>query len=92
VHLQTGRPAKFWGFPDRGEIAVGKRADLNIIDLGRLRLLPPRWAADLPAGGRRLIQDAEGYTATFVVGRRTWAEGEPTGERPGRLVRGMRAA
>lgn len=92
VHLQTGRPARVWGFPDRGEIAVGKRADLNIIDQGRLRLLPPRWAADLPAGGRRLLQDAEGYTATFVAGRQTWAEGEPTGERPGRLVRGMRIA
>ncbi len=89
VHLQTARTAAFWGFDDRGEIAIGKRADLNIIDFDRLRLLPPRWAADLPAGGRRLLQDAEGYDATFVAGRMTWANGEPTGERPGRLVRGM---
>ena len=89
VHLQTGRTSSFWGFHDRGEISPGKRADLNIIDLGALRLLPPRWAADLPAGGRRLLQDAEGYDATFVAGRQTWAQGEPTGERPGRLVRGL---
>jgi N-acyl-D-aspartate/D-glutamate deacylase len=89
VHLQTARTAAFWGFSDRGEIAIGKRADINIIDFDRLRLLPPRWAADLPAGGRRLLQDAEGYDATFVAGRKTWSNGEPTGELPGRLVRGM---
>ncbi|WP_380877657.1 amidohydrolase [Sphingomonas sp. DBB INV C78] len=87
VHFQTGRTAAMWGFNDRGVIAPGKRADLNIIDLDRLKLLPPRWAADLPAGGRRLLQDAEGYDATFVAGRMTWRHGEPTGERPGRLVR-----
>ncbi|SNS23404.1 N-acyl-D-aspartate/D-glutamate deacylase [Sphingomonas laterariae] len=87
VHFQTGRTAAMWGFTDRGVIAPGKRADLNIIDFDRLRLLPPRWAADLPAGGRRLLQDAEGYDATFVAGRMTWQNGEPTGERPGRLVR-----
>lgn len=87
VHFQTGRTAAMWGFNDRGLIAPGKRADLNIIDLDRLRLLSPRWAADLPAGGRRLLQDAEGYDATFVAGRMTWRNGQPTGERPGRLVR-----
>jgi N-acyl-D-aspartate/D-glutamate deacylase len=87
VHLQTARPARMWGFRDRGEITVGQRADLNIIDLEHLRLLPPRWAADLPAGGRRLLQHAEGYRATLVVGRLTWQDGEPTGELPGQLVR-----
>jgi N-acyl-D-aspartate/D-glutamate deacylase len=95
VHLQTGRTAAFWGFHDRGEIAVGKRADLNIIDFKRLRLLKPYWAADLPAGGRRLLQKAEGYVGTFLAGEQTWAEGEPTGALPGGLVRagaGHRAA
>jgi N-acyl-D-aspartate/D-glutamate deacylase len=87
VHLQTGRPASVWGFPDRGEVRAGKRADLNVIDLDRLRLLPPRWAADLPAGGRRLLQDAEGYDLTMLAGRVTWHDGEPTGELPGHLVR-----
>lgn len=87
VHLQTGRTAAMWGFTDRGEIRPGKRADLNVIDLDRLDLLPPRWAADLPAGGRRLLQDAVGYGLTMLAGRITWQDGEPTGELPGRLVR-----
>jgi N-acyl-D-amino-acid deacylase len=87
VHLQTGRPAARWGFPDRGEIRPGKRADLNIIDLDRLELLPPRWAADLPAGGRRLLQDAVGYDLTMLAGQVTWTGGEPTGALPGHLVR-----
>jgi N-acyl-D-aspartate/D-glutamate deacylase len=87
VHMQTGRPAAVWGFTDRGEIRPGKRADLSVIDLDRLDLLPPRWAADLPAGGRRLLQDAVGYDMTMVAGRITWQDGEPTGELPGRLVR-----
>jgi N-acyl-D-aspartate/D-glutamate deacylase len=87
VHMQTGRPAAVWGFTDRGEIRPGKRADLNVIDLDRLDLLPPRWAADLPAGGRRLLQDAVGYDMTMVAGGITWQDGQPTGELPGRLVR-----
>ena len=87
VHLQTLRPARTWGFRDRGEITIGQRADLNVIDLEHLRLLPPRWAADLPAGGRRLLQNATGYRATLVAGRVTWQDGEPTGELPGRVVR-----
>jgi N-acyl-D-amino-acid deacylase len=87
VHLQTGRTAAMWGFTDRGEIRPGKRADLNVIDLDRLSLLPPRWAADLPAGGRRLLQDAVGYDLTMLAGRITWQDGEPTGELAGRLVR-----
>jgi N-acyl-D-amino-acid deacylase len=87
VHLQTGRPAAMWGFTDRGEIRPGKRADLNVIDLDRLELLSPRWAADLPAGGRRLLQDAVGYDLTMLAGQVTWQDGEPTGQLPGHLVR-----
>ena len=87
VRLQTSRPAAVWGFNDRGEVRPGMRADLNIIDLDSLRLTPPRWAADLPAGGRRLLQDAEGYDMTMVEGTVTWEKGVPTGEMPGRLVR-----
>lgn len=87
VHLQTGRPAAIWGFSDRGEVRPGLRADLNVIDLDRLELLPPRWAADLPAGGRRLLQDAVGYDLTMLAGQVTWQDGEPTGALPGRLVR-----
>ncbi|WP_029433086.1 amidohydrolase family protein [Blastococcus sp. URHD0036] len=90
VHLQTGRTAALWGLADRGVLAPGMRADLNVVDLDALRLLPPRWTADLPAGGRRLLQDVEGYDATFLAGRMTWSHGEPTGERPGRVVRTAR--
>ncbi len=87
VHFQTQRTAATWGFTDRGAIACGMRADLNLIDLDRLRLRSPRWANDLPAGGRRLMQDADGYDATYLAGVCTWENGEPTGEFPGRLVR-----
>jgi len=87
VHLQTGRTARTYGFHDRGTLAAGLRADLNLIDLDGMRLHAPEMVFDLPAGGRRLIQQVEGYKATVVAGRVTYADGEPTGERPGRLVR-----
>lgn len=87
VRLQTSRPAKVWGFHDRGTIQPGMRADLNVIDLDALRLMAPRWSSDLPAAGRRLLQDAEGYVATMVAGVETWHHGEATGELPGRLIR-----
>ena len=87
VELQTSRPAAAYGFTDRGVIAVGKRADLNLIDLDGLRLHAPEMVFDLPAGGRRLIQRADGYKATVVAGEVTFEDGEPTGARPGRLVR-----
>jgi N-acyl-D-aspartate/D-glutamate deacylase len=87
VHLQTGRTAEVYGFADRGTLEPGKRADLNLIDVDNLRLHAPEMVHDLPAGGRRLIQRADGYRATFVAGRQTFADGEPTGARPGRLVR-----
>ncbi len=87
VHLQTGRTASVYGLDDRGVIAPGTRADLNLIDLDGLRLHAPRMAFDLPAGGRRLVQDVDGYDLTIVAGQVTFEKGRATGARPGRLVR-----
>ena len=87
VHLQTGRTAEVYGFGDRGVIAVGKRADLNLIDLDGLRLHEPEMVFDLPAGGRRLVQKVDGYVATIVAGQVTFEHGEHTGALPGKLVR-----
>jgi N-acyl-D-amino-acid deacylase len=88
VRLQTARTAEAYGLHDRGTIEPGKRADLNVIDLDALRLHEPEMVHDLPAGGRRLIQRVDGYRATVCAGEVTFVDGEPTGARPGRLVRG----
>ena len=88
VKRQTSDGAALYGFTDRGVVAAGKRADLNVIDLDRLTLHAPRVAHDLPAGGRRLLQDASGYVATIVNGVVTRRHDTDTGARPGRLVRG----
>ena len=77
---------------DRGLIATGYKADINIIDYERLTLGTPRAAFDLPADGRRLVQDASGYVATIVSGQVTYRNGSPTGVLPGRLVRGAASA
>lgn len=87
VRMQTARTAEVYGFTDRGTLEVGKRADLNLVDLDALRLHAPEMVFDLPASGRRLVQRVDGYRATFVAGVQTFADGEPTGERPGRLLR-----
>ena len=87
VHLQTGRTASVYGFDDRGTLQPGKRADINLVDLENLRLHAPEMIFDLPAGGRRLVQRADGYRATFVAGEQTYAAGEPPGLTPGRLGR-----
>ena len=87
VHKMTGATAAIMGLDDRGVIAIGKQADLNVIDLARLSLYAPEIHYDLPAGGKRLIQRAQGYVATIKSGRVAYREGEPTGELPGRLVR-----
>jgi N-acyl-D-aspartate/D-glutamate deacylase len=76
------------GLADRGVVAVGRKADLNVIDFGRLRMRAPEMQYDLPAGGKRLVQRAEGYVATVLSGAVTYREGEATGALPGRLVRG----
>ncbi|MBK8215638.1 MAG: amidohydrolase family protein [Myxococcales bacterium] len=87
VKMLTHDTSRFIGLHDRGTIAVGQRADLNVIDYDNLALLRPRLVADLPAGGKRLLQDARGYRATFVLGQKTLEDGVLTGKRPGRLAR-----
>jgi N-acyl-D-aspartate/D-glutamate deacylase len=87
VHFLTGRAADFLGAADRGRVAVGLRADLNIIDHARLGLRRPRMVRDLPGGGQRLLQDAVGYRATLVHGEVIAREGVLTGALPGRLFR-----
>jgi N-acyl-D-aspartate/D-glutamate deacylase len=92
VRMQTQDTARAVGLYDRGLIAPGYRADLNVIDYEKLALHAPQVVHDLPAGGRRLVQRASGYVATIVAGEITYRDGEPTGALPGRLVRGAKAA
>jgi N-acyl-D-aspartate/D-glutamate deacylase len=92
IRMQTRDTAEAVGLLDRGLIEVGLRADLNVIDYDGLTLHAPGVAYDLPAGGRRLVQRADGYVATVVAGQITYRDGEPTGALPGRLVRGAQAA
>jgi N-acyl-D-aspartate/D-glutamate deacylase len=87
IKKMTADTAALFGFDDRGRIEVGLRADLNVIDHDRLTLRAPRLVADLPAGGTRFLQDAEGYDYTIVAGQVTRADDEFTGATPGRLVR-----
>ena len=87
VQKLTSAPARWAGFADRGELAIGKRADLNVIDHARLSLAAPRLVHDLPAGGKRLLQDATGYRATIVRGETIQENGKLTGATPGRIVR-----
>jgi N-acyl-D-aspartate/D-glutamate deacylase len=91
VHQITQRPAAHFGWLDRGVVAPGYLADLNVIDLARLGCAPPEITADLPAGGRRLLQAARGYRWTLKRGTVTFEEGVHTGELPGALVRGTRS-
>jgi N-acyl-D-aspartate/D-glutamate deacylase len=90
VRKQSRDTAHLFGLTDRGTIELGKKADINVIDMNALRLLPARMAYDLPAGGQRLVQGASGYAATIVSGAVTRRDGVDTGARPGRLVRGVR--
>jgi N-acyl-D-aspartate/D-glutamate deacylase len=87
VQMLSARNASYLGLHDRGRIAPGLRADLNLIDPSRLAVGAPRIVRDLPAGGRRLLQKGQGYPRTWVHGRCVQADGEVTAERPGRLVR-----
>ncbi|MGE0730561.1 MAG: amidohydrolase family protein [Acidimicrobiia bacterium] len=90
VHKMTQDTANLYGLSDRGVIAEGYRADLNLIDYDNLKLHDPEMVYDLPAGGKRLIQRAEGYRMTVCNGVVTYENGEHTGAYPGRLVRGGR--
>lgn len=87
VHKLTKRQTDYLGLTDRGHLAVGKLADLNLIDHQALQLHKPELRADLPAGGKRLLQRATGYRATVKGGVVTFQEGASTGATPGRLVR-----
>jgi N-acyl-D-aspartate/D-glutamate deacylase len=88
VHKMTGATADLYDLRDRGRLAPGMKADVNIIDFERLQLRRPELVHDLPAGGRRLIQRADGYVATINGGEVVMQHGEETGARPGHLVRG----
>jgi N-acyl-D-aspartate/D-glutamate deacylase len=92
VERLTKNNARAVGLHDRGVVAAGAKADLNVIDFDRLRCEAPEMAYDLPAGGKRLLQRARGYRATLVSGQVTYEDGEHTGALPGRLVRAGAAA
>lgn len=90
IKALTQDTANAIGLHDRGILAPGYKADINLIDYDRLKLYSPQPDYDLPGGGRRLQQKADGYAATIVSGNVTYRDGKPTGELPGRLVRGAR--
>jgi N-acyl-D-amino-acid deacylase len=92
VARQTRDTAAFYGLHDRGVVAPGYLADLNVIDFDRLAGLPPERVTDLPAGGRRLVQRARGYVGTWKRGVRVIENDAPTGALPGRLIRGPQPA
>ncbi|HEY8698256.1 MAG TPA: amidohydrolase family protein [Rhizomicrobium sp.] len=92
VKRQTADTARAVGLHDRGVIAPGMKADLNVIDFERLKVKAPKMAFDLPAGGKRLLQGADGYVATVVSGEIVYRDGEPTCALPGKLVRGPQRA
>jgi len=92
VRRQTHDTARAVGLNDRGVIAPGMKADLNVIDMAALEVEAPSMAYDLPAGGKRLLQGAKGYEATIVSGEVIYRKGKPTGALPGKLIRGPQPA
>ncbi|HZM37857.1 MAG TPA: amidohydrolase family protein [Acidimicrobiales bacterium] len=92
VRQHTQDTARTVGLHDRGVLAPGYRADVNVIDFDALVARRPEMIHDLPAGGRRLVQQAEGYVATVAKGQVTYEQGEATGPLPGRLIRGPQPA
>jgi N-acyl-D-aspartate/D-glutamate deacylase len=88
IRRMTKDTADLYGLRDRGVLAPGYRADINVIDLDTIALELPEMVFDLPAGGRRLSQKARGYVTTLVNGEEIMRDGEPTGALPGRLIRG----
>ncbi|MGE4652166.1 MAG: amidohydrolase family protein [Myxococcota bacterium] len=91
VRILARDPAELYELNDRGTLAPGLRADLNVIDLEALRLHTPRIARDLPTGAPRVVQDSSGYAATVVGGEITFRDDEDTGARPGGLIRGRQS-
>lgn len=91
VHKMTQDTARVYGLCDRGVIAPGYKADLNLIDFEALALGKPEMVRDLPAGGKRLVQKAEGYLLTVCNGEITYRDGVHTGAKPGRLLRSATA-
>ncbi|HUI98040.1 MAG TPA: amidohydrolase family protein, partial [Xanthobacteraceae bacterium] len=87
IKRQTSETADFFGLSDRGRLAPGLRADVNLIDFDRLQVQKPELVHDMPAGGRRFIQRVDGYRATIVAGAPIFEAGEHTGALPGKLVR-----
>jgi N-acyl-D-aspartate/D-glutamate deacylase len=87
VEMLSARNARYLRLVDRGLLAPGMRADINVIDPQRLNVGTPRLVRDLPAGGKRFLQKAEGYVGTWVNGEAITREGVVTDSRPGRLVR-----
>jgi N-acyl-D-aspartate/D-glutamate deacylase len=88
VKLLTKDPAELYGLRDRGVVAAGKRADLNVIDLAAMKLGLPEIARDLPTSAPRVVQRATGYRATIAGGQVSFRDGVATSARPGRVVRG----
>ncbi len=92
IKRQTSETADFFGLSDRGRLAAGLRADVNLIDYDRLQVQKPELVHDMPAGGRRFVQKVDGYEATIVAGTPIFERGEHTGALPGRLIRAGRDA
>ena len=88
VHLLTRQPAELYSLLDRGLVKEGYKADLNVIDFEQLALKTPHIVFDLPAGGKRFLQNADGISATIKAGSVIFEQGEPTGALPGKLLRG----
>ena len=86
--MLTRQPAELYSLEDRGLIAEGMKADVNIIDYDALQLRQPHIVHDLPAGGKRFVQDADGIEATIVSGEIIYRWGNATGALPGKLIRG----
>lgn len=92
VKMHTQDTARCVGLKDRGTLEVGMKADINVIDFEQLKMLAPEVIYDLPAGGRRIFQGAEGYRYTIVAGEVIMQDGASTDARPGQLIRGAQAA
>jgi N-acyl-D-aspartate/D-glutamate deacylase len=92
VEQQTRKTAALYGIEDRGVLAPGMLADINVIDFDALHIHGPEMVRDLPANGKRLVQQIDGYCYTIKSGEVTYEGGKPTGAMPGALIRGPQAA